>query len=197
MNNGRKTVSFNRDIREQNIAFIFLEKIRYRQTEFVTKLIINFINSHGIDINGDYDVLKKICSDYMNDVEYREAYNIDNTLRGIGENFESINRLLKKSQQDFEVVARSATLLENKAYAGDTSADYQNIDNMTDSQTLKNEIKNNTDPENVEAKIRNAPLHNITESVKEPFNQGFDDIGTDDDGDFSDMLESFSAMTEK
>ena len=61
----RKSFNFNTSEREQNVAFIFLEKIRYQQTKFVTKLIMDFLSDNGLTINDPYDVIKDACQSYI------------------------------------------------------------------------------------------------------------------------------------
>ena len=64
-NKARKTLSFDKSIKEQNLTFIFLEKIRYNQTRFITKLVMDFIKTNNIDINGNYKELTNKCRDYI------------------------------------------------------------------------------------------------------------------------------------
>ena len=72
-----KTLSFDRQIKEQNLAFIFLEKIRYKQTRFITKLVMDFIESTGIDINNYDEVIRK-CQSYIEGNEAISLSSIDN-----------------------------------------------------------------------------------------------------------------------
>lgn len=60
-----KTLSFDENIEEQHIAFVFLEKIRYKQTRFITRLVMDFIKNNEIDISGDYNEIVKTCQEYI------------------------------------------------------------------------------------------------------------------------------------
>lgn len=77
MKKSLKTLSFDRQIKEQNLAFIFLEKIRYKQTRFITKLVMDFIESTGIDINNYDEVIRK-CQSYIEGNEAISLSSIDN-----------------------------------------------------------------------------------------------------------------------
>lgn len=72
-----KTLSFDRQIKEQNLAFIFLDKIRYKQTRFITKLVMDFIESTDIDINNYDEVIRKSQS-YIEGNEAISLGSIDN-----------------------------------------------------------------------------------------------------------------------
>lgn len=72
-----KTLSFDRQIKEQNLAFIFLDKIRYKQTRFITKLVMDFIESTDIDINNYDEVIRK-CQSYIEGNEAISLSSIDN-----------------------------------------------------------------------------------------------------------------------
>ena len=61
----RKTICFDTSDPAQNLAFIFLEKIRYHQSEFVTQLIGDFIKSQQIDVDGSYYIIKEKCINYI------------------------------------------------------------------------------------------------------------------------------------
>lgn len=65
MSKSLKTLSFDRQNKEQNLAFIFLDKIRYKQTRFITKLVMDFIKNSGLDIN-NYDEVITRCESYIN-----------------------------------------------------------------------------------------------------------------------------------
>ncbi len=90
---GRKTITFDRNIKEQNTAYIFLEKIRYKQTKFLTKLIMDFMNTNNISLTDDYDKITDICNRYTGNGKYKVVFTEKN-IDDIMSSFEAINEKL-------------------------------------------------------------------------------------------------------
>lgn len=61
----RKVLSFDMSNKEEENAYVMLEKIRYFQTKFVTKIINDFFQSKNITSETPYFIIRKIVSDYI------------------------------------------------------------------------------------------------------------------------------------
>lgn len=107
MKSARKTITFNRSISDQNEAFIFLEKIRYSQTRFITKLIQDFIHDNNIDLNGNYDDMRRFCEYYINSPLEKDSVSdrltkIENLLMEIHEEQSKQLNILNESKGQFD-----------------------------------------------------------------------------------------------
>ena len=98
MSDKRKTLNFNSSVQSENTAYIFLEKIRYFQTKFITKLILDFMKEHNIDINSPYEELKNACRQYILDEDVDTPYcDQGKRLKEIDDSLLEIKELLKSS----------------------------------------------------------------------------------------------------
>ena len=71
----RKTLTFDPNNEEEMIAYNYLEKTRYYQTKFITRLILDYIERYSIDINGDYSTILSTCKKYIeNDTNETEVW---------------------------------------------------------------------------------------------------------------------------
>ena len=126
-----KTLSFDRQIKEQNLAFIFLDKIRYKQTRFITKLVMDFIESTDIDINNYDEVIRKSQS-YIegNEAISLGSINNQNDIKSILSIVEEINNKIAPEK-----------FLNNSTVQIGLSKDIQNSpDNQNYISTLNTEL---------------------------------------------------------
>lgn len=65
MREGRKTLNFDLKDENENEVFVFLDIIRYYQTDFITKLVHDFFEQHSIDVSSDYEIIRRVVMDYI------------------------------------------------------------------------------------------------------------------------------------
>lgn len=71
----RKSLNLDIDIEAQRKAFLFLENIRYNQSVFITKLINDFCEFHGLSYDSPYDEIRRSIKNYISGKEVTSSQN--------------------------------------------------------------------------------------------------------------------------
>lgn len=116
MSKSLKTLSFDRHNKEQNLAFIFLDKIRYNQTRFITKLVMDFIKSSNLDID-DYDEVVRRCKSYIdgNDAVSFKLIDSDNDIKEILAIVRKINSKITPEKSELQTAQIGLSNKEQKS----------------------------------------------------------------------------------
>ena len=61
----RKTLTFDQNDKDENTAYIMLDNLRYYQTKFITRLVIEFMERYSIDIDDDYFIIVETCKKFI------------------------------------------------------------------------------------------------------------------------------------
>ena len=162
MYEGRKTITFKREDRDQNLAYIFLDKIRYEQTNFVAKLICDFIKQNNIDIN-DYAGIKKICQAYL---DGSDECAIDVKVKDVNELLGEIGSLRKEIKELASNINASELSVQNSSTVGQV-VQRENLHNDSRlEKTIPIQGKSASVPEEVNDDEDSEDLGNLLSSFK-------------------------------
>lgn len=63
--NLKKFLFFHADKPEEKAAYQMIDKVRYYQTAFITKLVNDFFSKYGLSANSGYDSIQKVVKEYL------------------------------------------------------------------------------------------------------------------------------------
>ena len=64
-NNLKKFLFFHADKPDEKAAYQMIDKVRYYQTAFITKLVNDFFGKYGLSADSGYDSIQKIVKEYL------------------------------------------------------------------------------------------------------------------------------------
>lgn len=78
--NLKKFLLFHSDNPEEKAAYEMIDKVRYYQTAFITKLVNDFFNKHGMSSDSGYESIQKVVKGYLAGTLQEEKNHDSNSL---------------------------------------------------------------------------------------------------------------------
>lgn len=199
----RKQIYFDFDKEDEKTAFLMLDKARYYQSLFITKLVNDFFKSANLDLSSDYYEIKQTVKDYINGkYSARNVLSANNPSPDSQDHMSDIVKTMQGQQQMMQLMLQN--LLLNNQLSSAPASPMSNQFPMTSERNVINSQRNADKTAAVNnhgapSMVQHEPaLHTEHEDgLNDTIHGNFEDVVEDEDEDDEDafmMAQSISSL---